>query len=213
MPNMEEQERRTMDAVMARLLGPIPSHQCSAKNAEGGPCGMAPEPGATVCRKHGGSAPRISAAAQQRTATRQAVLDAKRSILDLTDDELIAQYGDPAQTLQWIIAISRALASRMQAALADKEELTYYDAFGNIHVRGEVGALLKAADLAGSHAERALRLGLDKRGLDLQEQQLALLDRALDTALTQAGLNTEMQRTVRRVLRSEILAADSAGSE
>jgi len=151
--------------------------------------------------------------AQDRMAHRQAVIDAKKSVLDLTDEELIAQYGNPAETLQWIMAISRALASRMQAVLADKEELTYYDAFGNIHVRGEVGAMLKAADLAGTHAERALRLGLDKRGLDLQEKQLLLLDRALDTALTQAGLNTEMQKTVRRVLRSEILAADNAMTE
>lgn len=198
-----------MDKVMADLLGPIPSHQCTAANGSGEPCGMAPEPGATVCRKHGGLAPKISAAAQKRTATRQAVLDAKRSVLELTDSELIEQYGDPAETLQWIMALSRAMASRLQAVLADKEELTYHDAFGNIHIRGEVGAMLKAADMAGSHAEKALRLGLDQRGLQLQEKQLALLDRALDTALVRAGLDVDQQRTVRRVLRGEILAAET----
>ncbi len=202
-----------MDAVMANLLGPIPTHQCKGHNKAGGPCGQAPAAGSEVCHLHGGKAPQVISKAQDRMAHRQAVIDAKKSVLDLTDEELIAQYGNPAETLQWIMAISRALASRMQAVLADKEELTYYDAFGNIHVRGEVGAMLKAADLAGTHAERALRLGLDKRGLDLQEKQLLLLDRALDTALTQAGLNTEMQKTVRRVLRSEILAADNAMTE
>lgn len=200
-----------MDAVMANLLGPIPTHQCKGHNKAGGPCGQAPSAGSEVCHLHGGKAPQVAGKALERAAHRQAVLDAKRGVLELTDEELIAQYGDPVQTLQWIMALSRALASRMQAVLADKEELTYYDAFGNIHIRGEVGAMLKAADLAGTHAEKALRLGLDQRGLQLQEQQLALLDRALDTALVQAGLDVDTQRTVRRVLRGEILAADNAG--
>lgn len=205
---MEQEERNSMDAVMARLLGPVPSHQCKGTNKAGGPCGMAPAAGAEVCSFHGGLAPQVVAKAEQRTAARQAVLDAKRSVLELTDAELIERYGNPVETLQWIMALSRALAARLQAALADKEDLTYYDAFGNIHIRGEVGAMLKAADLAGTHAEKSLRLGLDQRGLQLQEKQLALLDRALDAAMSQAGLNTDMQRTMRRVLQSEILAAD-----
>lgn len=208
--DMDEQQD-AMDEVMARLLGPVPRHECNGTNRMGEPCGRGPVPGAEVCDKHGGKAPQVAAAAHRRTAERQAVLDAKRHVLELTDRELIERYGNPADTLQWIIALSRALAARLQATLADKDDLTYYDAFGNIHVRGEVGAMLKAADLAGSHAERALRLGLDQRGLDLQEKQITLLDRALDNAMAQAGLNTDMQRTMRRVLRSEILAADETG--
>lgn len=198
-----------MDEVMARLLGPPPTHQCSRRmDDEGRLCGRAPAPGATVCDKHGGKAPRTMVAAQRRTAERQAVLDAKKAVLELTDEELIAKYGDPGQTLQWIIALSRAMAARLQAVLADQESLTYHDAFGNIHVRGEVGAMLKAADLAGSHAERALRLGLDRRGLELKEQEIALLDRALDNALAQAGIEGDVQRVFRQALRNEILAAD-----
>ena len=207
-----DEQKTAMDEVMARLLGPIPSHQCSHRmDDQGRLCGRAPAPGATVCDKHGGLAPRTAAAAEKRTATRQAVLDAKKRVLELTDSELIERYGNPAETLQWIIALSRAMAARLQAVLAEKEELTYYDAFGNIHVRGEVGAMLKAADMAGSHAERALRLGLDQRGLQLKEKEIALLDRALDNALAQAGLTSDMQRTVREVLRNEILAAEGAG--
>jgi hypothetical protein len=120
----------------------------------------------------------------------------------------VEQYGNPAETLQWVIAISRALAGRLQAELAEQDKLTYFDAFGNIHVRGEVGAMLKSMDLAGSHAEKAMRLGLDQRGLQLREQELALLDRALDNALIQAGVSTEAQRMVRQVLRAEILSAE-----
>lgn len=212
-PDMDEQQNQqtAMDEVMARLLGPIPAHQCNHRMDDAGRlCGRAPAPGATVCDKHGGRAPGVVVAAQKRTAVRQAVIDAKRSVLELTDTELIERYGNPAETLQWIIALSRAMASRLQAVLADKEDLTYYDAFGNIHVRGEVGAMLKAADMAGSHAERALRLGLDQRGLQLREREINILDRALDNALAQAGLTSDMQRTVREVLRNEILAAEGA---
>lgn len=204
------QERETLDDVMAKLLGKAPSHQCKGHNREGEQCGRGPVPGAEVCRYHGGAAPAVAGKAQQRTAERQAIMNARKSVLELTDVELIERYGNPGETLQWIIALSRAMAARLMAELADKDDLTYYDAFGNIHVRGEVGAMLKAADLAGSHAERALRLGLDKRGLDLQERQIALLDRALDSALASAGITAEAQRIIREVLRTEILAAEDA---
>src|SRR5258708_7538241 len=100
---MDEQERRSMDAVMANLLGPIPTHQCKGHNKAGGPCGQAPAAGSEVCHLHGGKAPQVIAKAQDRTAHRQAVIDAKKSVLDLTDEELIAQYGNPAETLQWIM--------------------------------------------------------------------------------------------------------------
>lgn len=199
------QQRRSMDDVMAGLLGKPPSHQC---NGKGGQCGKGPVPGADVCRTHGGSAPQVVAKAQQRTAERESIMAARRSVLELTDAELIEAFGNPGEVLQWVVAFSRAMAGRLHAALADQPDLTYYDGFGNVHIRPEVGAALKAADLAAGHAERALRLGLDKRGLDLQERQIALLDRALDTALIQAGLTAEAQRTVRQVLRAEILAAE-----
>lgn len=202
------QQRRAMDDVMADLLGKPPTYQCSGTNARGEPCGKAPMAGGKVCRDHGGAAPQVLAKAQRRSAERQAIMDARRSVLELTDRELLEAYGNPGETLQWVMAMSRAMASALHAELADHEELTYYDGFGNLHIRPEVGALLKAADQAGSHAERALRLNLDRRGLELQEKQIALLDRALDSALAQAGLSADAQRTVRTVLRAEILAAE-----
>jgi len=204
----ELEQRRNMDDVMADLLGKPPSHRCTAHNRAGEQCANGPVEGASVCRMHGGLAPTTQGAAQRRTAERQAIMEARKSVLELTDRELIELYGNPGETLQWIMALSRAMASRLHAALAEHPELTYYDGFGNLHLRPEIGALLKATDQAGVHAEKALRLGLDQRGLDLQERQIALLDRALDTALAQAGVSAEAQRTVRTVLRAEILAAE-----
>lgn len=203
-------EQRTFDDVMAKLLGPAPSHQCTAHSRSGEQCLRGPVEGTTVCAMHGGKIPAVAAKAELRTVERAAVMEARRGVLELTDRELVELYGNPGETLQWIMAVSRAMASRLHAALADHPDLTYFDMFGNPHVRPEVGALLKAADQAGSHAERALRLGLDQRGLDLQERQIALLDRALDNALAQAGIGAEAQRTIRTVLRAEILAADDA---
>lgn len=209
MTDMDEMEqRRGFDDMMSDLLGKPPTHQCNGTNRSGEPCGKAPVPGGTVCRNHGGMAPQVAGKAAMRSAEREAVMVARRSVLELTDRELVEQFGNPGETLQWIMALSRAMAARLHAALADEPDLTYYDAFGNVHIRPEVGAMLKAADQAGSHAERALRLNLDRRGLDLQERHIALLDRALDTALAQAGIGADAQRTVRTVLRAEILAAE-----
>ena len=204
----ELEERRTLDDVMADLLGKPPSHRCTARNRSGEQCSNGPVPGSTVCRNHGGLAPTSLGKAEQRNAERQSIMNARKSVLELTDAELIETYGNPGETLQWTIALSRALAARLMAEVADYPALTYYDGFGVLRVRGEVGAMLKAADMAGSHAERALRLNLDRRGLDLQERQIALLDRALDTALAQAGITSDAQRIIRTVLRAEILAAD-----
>lgn len=205
---MDEGQRQGMDAVMARLLGVPMDRQCKGTNKAGEPCGKAPLTDSPVCADHGGRAPQVAEKAKRRTEAREAVMQARRDVLDLTDAELIERYGDPAQTLQWVIAVSRGLASKLQAALADQDSLVYHDAFGNIHVRGEVGAMLKAADMAASHAERALRLGLDMRGLKLREQEIMLLDRALDNALAAAGIEGDTQRSFRHALRNEILAAE-----
>jgi hypothetical protein len=205
--------RRTLEDVMASMLGKPPSHECRAHNRAGEHCGKGPVPGGEVCRNHGGATPAVVGKAELRLAERSAIMEARRNVLELTDAELIDQFGNPGETLQWIIALSRALASRLHVAVADLPDLVYHDAFGNIHVRGEVSALIKSLALAGSHAEKALRLGLDRRGLDLQEQHIRLLDRALDTAMAQAGLAPDAQRTVRRVLKDEILAADESAAE
>jgi hypothetical protein len=208
--NMDEKEEyRALDDVMAKLLGPVPVHQCTANSKQSGErCTNGPVPGASVCHMHGGKAQTTIEAADRRTVERQTIMNARKSVLEMTDTEIVERYGNPAETLQWVIAISRAMAGRLQAELAEQEKLTYFDSFGNIHVRGEVGAMLKSMDMAGSHAEKAMRLGLDQRGLQLREKELALLDRALDNALAQAGVNTETQRTIRRVLRAEILASE-----
>lgn len=211
--DMEEDQRQGLDAVMARLLGVPMDRQCKGTNKAGQPCGKPPLKDSPVCGDHGGRAPQVVEKARKRTEAREAVMQARRDVLDLTDQELIEQYGDPGQTLQWVIAVSRGLASKLQAALADQESLVYHDAFGNIHVRGEVGAMLKAADLAATHAERALRLGLDMRGLKMREQEIALLDRALDNALASAGIEGDVQRSFRHALRNELLAAEGEKTE
>jgi len=203
----EAGQQRGMDEVMADLLGTPSPKRCTGHNRSGGPCGNPPTPGSTVCGNHGGEAPQTVAKARQRSEERQAVMDARRSVLEMTDQELVAEFGDPAEALQWVFAFARALASRMHAEIADMRDLTYTDVTGNVHVHGGVTAALKAADLAATHAEKALRLNLDRRGLELQEKQIALLDRALDTALMQAGITADAQRAVRTVLRAEILKA------
>lgn len=50
-----------------RELGLLPEPvKCSARRSDGQPCGASPVRGATVCNKHGGSAPQVKRKAQER---------------------------------------------------------------------------------------------------------------------------------------------------
>lgn len=50
-----------------RELGLLPEPvKCSARKTNGDPCGASPVRGATVCNKHGGSAPQVKRKAQER---------------------------------------------------------------------------------------------------------------------------------------------------
>jgi len=55
---------------------PMERPRCTATNRRGTRCQKAPEPGATVCRMHGGAAPQVKAAAMERLrALQQPAID------------------------------------------------------------------------------------------------------------------------------------------
>ena len=58
---------------MNSLRQPAPhGRRCTATNRQGGRCGRSAIPGGTVCNHHGGKAPQVVAAAQERLQVEEA---------------------------------------------------------------------------------------------------------------------------------------------
>lgn len=136
--------------------------KCTATNRQGNPCRNYPAPGATVCRNHGGKAPRVKAAAERRVALESV----KRTLIDMgeTSDELT----DPAGTLrrlgarlvQWVETLEQRI---------DPERLTTVDAQGVVRLRPEAellrGYMQDLAKIAGTLA----KLPIQERAVEAVE--------------------------------------------
>lgn len=65
---------------------PMELVRCTATNRQGERCGKSPEPGASVCRMHGGAAPQVQAKALERLkALQPKAITVLESLLDRTE--------------------------------------------------------------------------------------------------------------------------------
>jgi hypothetical protein len=181
------------------------SKRCTATSKRTGQrCQRACVPGAPTCRLHGSAAPQVRAAAERRVQEAQALELAKRTMpsVDLT------QFGDPMAALEHTVAYSHHLAIRL-AAIVERipdDQLAYRGRLGE-QLRGEVTAAQRAwADLRQAAAD-SIKLGLAERRARIEDDQVALVTRALDAALQATGLGLEGQERARAALRRTLKAA------
>lgn len=101
---------------------PMERPRCTATNRRGTRCEKSPEPGATVCRMHGGAAPQVKAAA----------LDRLRALQDPAIDrlgKLIDQ--DTFPTVAY--AASRDVLDRTLGKAADQQQVTHSGSVTIVH--------------------------------------------------------------------------------
>ena len=179
------------------------SKRCTATSSRTGErCKLARVPGTNVCATHGASAPQVKAAAARRVQEQQAMAAARR----MMDDRDLSQYSDPVKALEFAVAYSHKLATRL-ALVAESipdEDLAYRGKLGD-QVRGELTALQRALSDLRSGAAEALKIGLAERQAGIRERTADMLQKALDMALQSTGLTLEKQHEARNTFRRHMV--------
>lgn len=182
----------------------IAQEKCTGHSSKTGErCKRWPLRGSTVCTSHGAAAPQVREKAALRVQEQQALAQARRSAGDLD----LGQFGDPFGALETALAHQHHLALRLLALVEQipDGQLRYQGRISE-QLRGEVVAAQRAlADLRAS-AEGAMKLGLAERKVGLQQQSVALLDKALTAALAEAGISFDGIDAARATFRKHMQA-------
>lgn len=192
--------------------------KCTAHRSNGEPCNNWAIKGAEVCRNHGGSAPRVKAAAARRTAEAKA---AKAAALFAAPVDV-----DPAQALidlvHWTAGECeywreqvRELADTDPAALTwgKTREKTGGDDYGTtLEAKPNVAyvMLTDAQERLAKFATAALKAGVDERRVRIAESQGAMVADVIKRILERLDL-LEWQAELVPSIVPEELRALSAG--
>lgn len=183
-----------------------PHPRCRGHRKDGNPCTMWPRKGSAVCKRHGGNAPQVKAAAKRRqdeekAAKAVATFGLPREISP--DAALLEEVHRTAGHVAWLGELVQ---------LADTSQLTQ---------RGEQGIITESVWLKLYQDERAhlvsvckaaIAAGIAERQVRLAEQQGMLLAGAVRQILERLGLTPEQQALVPQVVPA-VLREISGGSQ
>lgn len=194
----------------------MPSQRCGATTRQGGECTQWAVAGARRCRMHGGKTPQAAARAEAEKI--------RRTLGDVPDDV------DPAQALLELVKLKYAemhwLREKVQEVDPDPgeggaESLTWgvskhdegIGAQGPVDVKTHESQaniwwrlLREAEDQLAKYSALALKAGVERRQIELQEAQAVHLAGAINRILDALELSAEQQKkiptVVPQVLRS-----------
>lgn len=176
--------------------------KCTGRRSDGTPCGNYPIHGATVCRSHGGSAPQVRAKAAERRVEQAALAVAARlgPAAPITDP--LAALADLAgEVVEW----KRVCAGRVEAL---GEQIRYTaEGVGSEQLRAEVAVFERSLDRCDRVLGRIAQLDIDNRLARISEQQAEVVVRAIDAALTSAGVTGAVMIEARAVAARALRAA------
>lgn len=180
--------------------------KCAGRKTNGEPCGNYPMKGGTVCRKHGGGAPQVRAAAKRRLALAEATaeLDRLGRVADVEPAEaMLAMVQEAAANVAVFRLLVQGLRLEVDHELAAVDEdgvpLNATGLGAGLAVR--TGSMTKPAEVEvhvwvrmyDAERERLVKwakacrdAGVDERLVQLAERQVDVVERIL--AATSAGL-------------------------
>lgn len=196
----------------------MPSERCGAKTRGGDQCTQWPVTGARRCRMHGGKTEKARVRAEAQRAMR-ALGDVPVENVDPAEALLRLVSMKWAETL-WLREKVRALPDSLDANSGDDDagaddalvwgrtrheqgvgpqgpiDKTDYAAEANIWWR----LLREAEDQLAKYSTAALRAGVERRQLELQEAQAVHLASAINRILDALELSAEQQSKVPRIV-------------
>lgn len=161
--------------------GPCPhcDHPRCNGTTKAGRCRKQPIKGATVCRTHGGSAPHVKAAAEQRQAEAKADAAIRQLWPGLASVEPVRDPFDllarTAAALEHMAEATGTRVNELQGKVAGGENLT--------QLRAEVVLLDRLLDKLLRAGDRMASLGIASRAVEVQQGQADLMLAWLRTGL------------------------------
>lgn len=151
-----------------RELGLLPEPvKCSARKTNGDPCGASPVRGATVCNKHGGSAPQVKRKAQERLL--EGVPKMLKMLRELASNEDLPPQVRLAAIRDWLdragidrkieVEVSSTTFEQMVvgvlAEVADEVQVAEHGDYGPRYDNGQVvaGELVEEDSFAAEYAK------------------------------------------------------------
>jgi len=184
---------------MNRAPQPEPiKRRCTGHSSRTGkPCKLAPVHGATVCHKHGGSAPQVKRAAARRLVEAEIRdLFGKISPEIVPVDNPLAAYAEFAgRVVAWMNLMDRLL---------DGLSLVGYEGRTGEQVRAEVQLFERSMDRVNSVLSSYARLNIDDRLVSITEQQAQMVVRAIDAVIAHLGAEGFAADEARRVGASHL---------
>jgi hypothetical protein len=187
--------------------------KCAARKTNGDPCGNYPVHGATVCRKHGGNAPQVRAAAAERIVEQQVRRSLARLDVPAVEDPFTELGKLAGQVVSWKDALA-ALVNRLvedapcEQCGAAGGRLRYESfATGAEQLRSEVSLFERAMDRCANVLGLMAKLNIDERMARISERQAAAVIRAIDVALATAGVTGPVAQEARAAGARELRKA------
>jgi hypothetical protein len=157
--------------------------RCTAKNARGDRCGKAPIKGGTVCATHGGRAPQVKAAAEQRQLEQKADAEVRKLWVGL---DAATPVKDPVGSLE---RLAGALEQAVDVVGAKVNELGHLaGGTGLTQMRGEVVLLERLLGQLRQALDAMARLGIAERHVELEQERAQLVTAAFLAALGAVSL-------------------------
>lgn len=177
-------------------------------------CGSSPVPGGTRCGRHGGNSPKAKAAAEQRTAEKEA-----REILGRIDPT--APKQNPVEMLMTLIYGKSAEISWLREKVKSftEEELTYglTERQEGIGPQGPVDVstykteqniwwklLREAENQLASWTSMALRAGVDERRIRIAENQANAIVGVIKNVLDSLNLSATQQSSAYEIVAKSL---------
>lgn len=189
-----------------------PKRRCKGHNRKGGQCGNSAVPGALVCKRHGGAAPQVQAAAQRRVAIAEARQAAETLglLIDISPEQALL---DEVQRCAGMVAFYQARVE--QVADGGFEQLVF--GLTKSKIGGEDGGdtfeakpsvwlqlLNEERDRLVRVCAAALRAGIEERRVKLAEQQGILVAAVVRRILTRLNLSEDQLALVPTVVPEEL---------
>jgi autotransporter translocation and assembly factor TamB len=136
--------------------------------------------GGTRCRMHGGAAPKARQAAARRIAEQQMNGALARLDVEPVENPLLALQTLAGQALAW--------QQEWAAKVNELKQLRYTSEAGGEQLRAEIAAYERAMDRCASILTSIAKLDIDARLVKIEEAKAEVVVKAIEAALTVAGV-------------------------
>jgi hypothetical protein len=156
--------------------------------------------GGTVCRKHGGGAPQVRAAA----ARREAEDEVRRGLAQLDVTPIEDPFTELSKLAGQVVVWKDQLADKVNELTAVRYEAM---GAGTEQLRAEVALFERALDRCASVLGLIAKLDIDTRLARISERQADAVIRAVDAAISAAGITGPAAVQAKQVAARELRKA------